>query len=263
MTVPDPTFDGRPACLVLHGLGGGAFELRPLIEGLERAGCAVLAPTLPGHEVLGPVMPGSTWPEWVATAEAGFDELARRGRPVVVLGFSTGGTIALMLATRRPVARLVLLAPFLAIRFGGLIPLPASLYLRPFARWMPDLPRRPAPVRDPEARRRIDAVERFRTFSLRATLSALELIDRVGPLLPTIVVPTLILQGARDTVVDPPAAARLARRLGSAHKVLLRFPRSDHLLALDFERGRVVAACVSFALDPGQSSVQRMDDPEE
>ncbi len=260
MTDPSPSFDGPPACLVLHGLGGGAFELAPLIEGLIRAGCAVLAPTLPGHEVRGPVMPGSTWPEWIATAEAGFDELASLGRPVVVLGFSTGGTLALLLATRRPVARLVLLAPFLAIRYAGLIPLPASLYLRPFARFLPDLPRRPAPVRDPETRRRVDAIERFRTFSLRATLSALELIDRVKPILPTIDVPTLILQGARDTVVDPPAAARLARRLGLAHKVLLRFPRSDHLLALDFERGRVVAACVSFALDPGLPPVQRMDD---
>ena len=93
--------------------------MEPLIDALALAGCPIGAPTLPGHEVLGPVMPASTWPEWIEAAEAGFDDLARSGRPVVVVGFSTGGTLALLLATRRPIARLVVLAPFLAIAHAG------------------------------------------------------------------------------------------------------------------------------------------------
>ena len=244
--------DRPPSCLFLHGLGGGRFELAPLIDALERAGSAVLVPVLPGHEVTGPVMPHSNWDDWASAAEAGFDELAALGRPVVVVGFSTGGTLALLLATRRPVARLVLLAPFLAIRYSGLIPIRPARYLRPIARFLPDLPRRPAPARDPVARRRLDSVARFRTFSLRATVSALELIDRVKGLVPDIRVPTLILQGRRDTVVDPAGAAWLARHLGSSRKGLLSFPRSDHLLALDHERDRVVAASVSFAMERGE-----------
>ncbi len=245
---PTPAFDGPPSCLVLHGLGGGRFELAPLIDAFGRAGCPIATPTLPGHEVTGPIMPASTWPEWIEAAEASFDELAALGRPVVVVGFSTGGTLALLLADRRPVSRLVLLAPFLAIRYSGLIPIPPSTYLRPIARFLPDLPRRPAPVRDLEARQRLDAMTRFRTFSLRATLSALELIDRVKPLVPTIRTPTLILQGRLDTVVEPRGAAWLALHLGSIARKPLYFARSDHLLALDFERDRVIAASTSFAL---------------
>jgi carboxylesterase len=250
--MPDPHFTtapyGPPSCLVLHGLGGNRFELAPLIDSLERAGCALRAPVLPGHAVIGPTMPASTWPEWIEAAEASFDELAALGRPVVVVGFSTGGTLGLLLADRRPVERLVLLAPFLAILHSGLIPFHPSTYLRPIARFFPDLPRRPAPIRDPEARRRLESVERFRTFSLRATVSALELIERVKPLVPTIRTPTLILQGKLDTVVDPSGAAWLARNLGSSVKKSLYFARSDHLLALDYERDRVVAASTSFAL---------------
>jgi carboxylesterase len=243
---PDP--GAPPSCLFLHGLGGNRFELAPLIDSLQRAGCALRAPVLPGHAVTGPTMPASTWPEWIETAEASFDELAALGRPVVVVGFSTGGTLALLLATRRSISRLVLLAPFLAIRFGGLIPFHPSIVIRPIARFLPDLPRRPAPLRDSEARRRLDSVERFQTFSLRATLSALELIERVKPLVPTIQMPTLILQGKLDTVVEPLGAAWLARHLGSPVKQLLYFSRSDHLLALDIERDRVIAASTSFAL---------------
>ena len=237
-----------PACLVLHGLGGGRFELAPLVNALEKAGCLVRTPTLPGHKVTGPVMPGSTWPEWMAAAEAAFDDLAARGGPVVVVGFSTGGTLALGLATRRAVARLVLLAPFLAIRHTRWLPVHPLVYLRPIARLIPHLSRRSAPTRDREARRRLDTIERFRTFSLHANLSALELIEEVRPLVSTIRAPTLILQGARDSVVEPLAARWLLDRLGSTEKRLVTLPRSDHLLALDLERDRVVAEAIAFTL---------------
>lgn len=243
-----PDLASPPACLVLHGLGGGRFELAPLVDALEEAGCVVRTPTLPGHEVTGPVMPGSTWPEWMEAAEAAFDELASRGGPVVVVGFSTGGTLALGLATRRAVARLVLLAPFLAIRHTRWLPVHPLVYLRPIARLIPHLFRRSAPLRDREARRRLDSVDRFRTFSLHATLSALELIEEVRPLVPTIQAPTLILQGARDSVVEPLSARWLLEHLGSTEKRLVILPRSDHLLALDLERDRVVAETIAFAL---------------
>jgi carboxylesterase len=239
---------GPPSVLVLHGLGGGRFEVAPLIAALERAGSRVSAPVLPGHEVLGAVMPASSWLDWAQAAETSFDALAALGRPVVVVGFSTGGTLALLLATRRPVARLVLLAPFLAIRYSGLIPVHPSSYLRPIARFLPDLPRRSPPARDPQARRLLRPVVRFRTFSLRATVSALDLIDRVRPLVPEIRTPTLILQGRLDTVVEPVGASWLVEHLGSTHKQLLWFGRSDHLLALDHERELVIAASVAFAL---------------
>ncbi len=237
-----------PSCLVLHGLGGGPFELGPLIDALAAAGARVSAPILPGHGGPGPRMPASTWAEWAASAEAGFDALAAGGGPVVVVGFSTGATLAMLLATRRPVARLVLLAPFLAIRFSGLVPIRPSAYLRHLARVVPDLPRRRPAARDPEARRRLRSASPFRTFSLAATLSALDLIATVEPLVPTIRAPTLILQGGRDTVVEPANAAWLARHLGSAVKRLALFPRSDHLLALDHDRDRVVASALAFAL---------------
>ena len=86
---------GEPACLVLHGLGGGPYELQPLIAALEAAGLRVLAPIMPGHDGPGPVMPRSSWRDWVATVESAFDQLAADGRQVAVVGFSTGGTLAL------------------------------------------------------------------------------------------------------------------------------------------------------------------------
>jgi carboxylesterase len=236
------------ACLVLHGLGGGPYEVQPLIAALEAAGVQVCAPIMPGHEGPGPVMPRSSWRDWLATAESAFDLLAVGGREVAVVGFSTGGTLALHLASDRPVARQVLLAPFLAIRYSGLIPIAPASYLRRLAQLIPNLPRRAPAVRDPEMRQWASSADRFRTFNVNAAVSALELIDVVKPLVPGITTPTLIIQGKLDSVVEPANASWLHDRLGSTQKDLVILPRSDHLLALDREREQVIALTLDFVL---------------
>jgi carboxylesterase len=246
----------KPSCLVLHGLGGGRYELEPVIAALEAEGLRVLAPVLPGHDGPGPVMPASCWRDWAATAESGFDELAAGGGPVVVVGFSTGGTLALYLASRRPVARQVLLAPFLAIRYSRLIPLRSATYLGFLSRFKPDLPRRAPAVRDPEMRRWAAGSDRFRTFNVNAALSALDLIEEVKSLVPQITIPTLIIQGKRDTVVEPRSASELYQSLGSTQKSLVLLPRSDHLLALDRDRERVIAMTRDFVLARPDSSAR-------
>ena len=243
-----PDNRARPSCLLLHGLGGGPYELEPLIAELRGQGYLVHAPVLPGHEGPGPIMPASKWTDWAATAEAAFDDLAGSGSPVAVIGFSTGGTLSLYLSSRKPVSRQIVMAPFLAIRYTGLIPVRPASYLRHLAQIVPDLPRRPPAVRDPEMRRRAGEADRFQTFSLHAALSALELIDKVKPLVPAITTPTLILQGRLDTVVEPANAAWLYQNLGSTEKTLISLPGSDHLIALDRDRERAIQAVLDFLL---------------
>ena len=245
---PGPVDDdpAKPSCLVLHGLGGGPYELSPLIAALEAEGVWVSAPVLPGHEGPGPVMPASCWRDWADAAESAFDELAARGQTVVVIGFSTGATLALYLTSRRRVASLVLLAPFLAIRYTSWLPVRPATVLGPLAAVIPNLPRRRPAVRDREMRRLASSSDRFQTFSLLATLSALKLIDVVKALVPRITTPTLIIQGQLDTVVDPGGASWLHRHLLSTNKTIVRLPRSDHLVALDVERDQVIAATKAF-----------------
>lgn len=232
--------------LCLHGLGGGPYELGPLVEALREAGRRVDAPALPGHEGPGPAMPASTWPEWVAAAEAWFDDLNSGDRPPAVLGFSTGAIIALHLATRREVDRLVLLAPFLAIRYTGWLPFHPAPILRATAWLTPVVPRRSPPVRDPAMKAEAAKLDRFRNFNLHAALSALDLIEVVKPRVGSIQAPALIIQGRLDTVVEPSGAAWLHRHIGSTEKHLIELPATDHLIALDRDRERVIEAVESF-----------------
>jgi len=237
---------GANRLLCLHGLGGGPYELGPLVEALRGAGRRVDAPVLPGHEATGPVMPPSSWPEWVEAAEGWFDTLNSGDRPPAVVGFSTGALIALRLATRREVDRLVLLAPFFAIRYTGRLPFRPSPLIRAAARFTPNIPRRGPAVRDPIMKAEAARLDRFRTFNLRAAASALDLIDAIKPLVGSIRVPALIIQGRLDTVVEPSGAAWLHRHLGSTEKHLIELPGTDHLIALDRERTRVIEAVDAF-----------------
>jgi len=235
------------SCLLVHGLGGGPFELEPVHAALVAAGRRVAIPTLPGHEATGRIMPTSRWQDWYDCVERSFDELAKGARPVAVVGFSTGGTLSMLLALRRPVARLALLAPFLAIRYTRFVPLlKPEQYIRWVSQVLPDLPRKAPPIRDPEARRAYATHEPFRTFSLPATLSALELIRFVEPQIPSLSLPALILQGQLDSVVDPEGAARIYRMLGSRDASYVPLPRSDHLVALDYDRDRVLKEIQAF-----------------
>lgn len=245
--------EDRPDCLLLHGLGGGPYEFGPLIEALETHGLRVSAPTFPGHVEPGPNMPHSRWTEWAACADDAYQRLASGGRPIAVVGFSTGGTIALRMASQKPVARLVLLAPFFAIRYMANVPLGAAWYVKHLAKLMPDLPRRRPPVADPVARKQVAQLERYRTFSLPSTLSALELIRLTQPLVPSILTPTLICQGRRDSVVDPAQAASLAASLGSRLKRLVWLERSDHLVALDYDRELLCQEVLRFLRDGNAS----------
>jgi carboxylesterase len=235
-------------------LGGGPYELAPLIKAIENAGILVAAPVLPGHDAPGTTMPPSNWADWVTTAEAAFDKLALAGERVAVIGFSTGATVALYLASRKAVKRQVLMAPFLSIRYTGFIPLRPASYLRYLARFIPNVPRRPPAVRDQEMKRWAAQSDRFRTFNLHAALSALELIDEVKPLVPAIITPTLIIQGQLDTVIEAANSTWLYQNLGASEKQLISLPKSDHLVALDRERHRAIHAVLGFLLGSGAST---------
>lgn len=88
------------AMLVIHGLGESGLCFEGLTAHPRFAGRRRLIPDLPGYG-------RSLWPDQPRGLEEAADDLAawlqwRKERPVVVLGHSMGGVIALLLAERHP-----------------------------------------------------------------------------------------------------------------------------------------------------------------
>ncbi|MBV8884573.1 MAG: alpha/beta hydrolase [Chroococcidiopsidaceae cyanobacterium CP_BM_RX_35] len=234
-------------CLLLHGLGGGVYEMQLLGEYLHQQGIDVQGINYPGHEQLVSKMPASTWQQWYEHVMETYKKLTQKYAAVSVVGFSTGCPLGLYLAANNPVYKLVLLSPFLAVKHEWYYLFRPEVYLSSIIGQMIDsLPRLRLPIRDKTMRQLAEEVAVFKTFNLLSVKSAIELINLVKPLLPTIDVPTLIIQSLKDTVVDPAGASFVYQQLGSRTKKLYWLQESDHIILLDREREDVFVQIAAF-----------------
>ncbi len=240
------TLPGRGgSVLLVHGLGGGPYEVQWLGEALhERTGLTVRATHLPGHEAPARRMPASGYEEWTAAV---IDEVALLSRdgPVHLVGFSTGGTISLRVAETVPLeGRLVLLAPFLDIHRPRFLPVRPEALLDLFS-GLHVVPRRGPRLRDKALQREVERCLPFATMNLDAARSAKALSELAMRDIASVRAPVLILQGARDAVVNAGSAARIEAALRGERRLVI-LPESDHLLTLDSERERVFDEVTAF-----------------
>ena len=84
-------------CLLLHGLGGSPFEVRPVADALIEAGHATVCPVLPGHAATESDYLSSSYSQWLQCARAAYAAQCNLG-PVLLGGYSLGGLLALDLA---------------------------------------------------------------------------------------------------------------------------------------------------------------------
>lgn len=160
-------------------VGGGVYELQWLAERLLAAGLTVQGFNYPGHERPAPRMPPSRWTDWYGRVLEHYLALRQEYPRVSLVGFSTGCLLALHLAFAHPVHKLVLLAPFFAIRHHWYYLFRPEQYLNSLGWLLEDVPRFRLPIRDGDVRALAEKVAYFHSFHLTAVRSALELIERV------------------------------------------------------------------------------------
>jgi carboxylesterase len=104
---------GRPAALLLHGFLGTPAEMRSLGEALHGEGWTVHAPLLPGFGADIGTLLERRHEEWIAAAERAAADLAGKGHaPLLIVGYSMGAALALIVEKRAQPGAMALLAPF-------------------------------------------------------------------------------------------------------------------------------------------------------
>ncbi len=236
--------------LCLHGFTGTPYEMAPLAHALAASGYTVSAPLLAGHgEVVG-ALAATTWHDWLASAQAAFDQLraATGERAVAVAGLSMGGLLALRLARAHPAAVSALVLMSVPLR----LPPWKRGVLRVFSH-LPDVLRRQrlaslrkrggSDITDERARAENPSAARM---PLGGLADLIVLADLVRHDLPTITAPALVAHGERDRTVPQSASFELAGSLAAATVERLWLPRSGHVVTLDVERGQLCAAVTRF-----------------
>jgi len=233
---------GADVALLLHGLTGSPFELRPVAERLAQAGVRCVAPLLPGHESP-EALARTSWLDWLAGAREALLGLGEARRTLVV-GSSMGALAACALAAENPgrVDGLALLAPALELMPLGRVAGWLSRHT-PVARLLPNIHKRGGSDVGDRAMRAANPCMDSVPFRAVAELQAFQ--EHVDALLPRVRCPALVVAGALDGTVTVAGARRMAGRLGGGARFVV-LPRSRHLVGIDFDRDRCAAEVASF-----------------
>jgi len=233
-------FEGNEVgCLLLHGFTGTPQNVRPLADYLARRGLAVSAPRMPGHGTTVADLDKTGPQDWLGAAEQALTELKERCSTVFVAGISMGGTLTLELARRHPeLAGVVVMAA----------PVQAMEALQPLV----DDPDRPLTVPAPWATVGVltEDVGVGGIAYLEMPLGALErgmgLMSQVREGLGDVTVPTLLIYGDADQVVDKANGPFVLEGIKAIDKRLLALPDSSHEVTLDVDRERVMVEVYDF-----------------
>jgi carboxylesterase len=228
---------GRDAVLFLHGWSSTPRELRFLAEKVAPLGLRCEGPLLKGHGTRLEDLAPTRFPEYLAESEAAYASLASRHQRVFVCGLSMGGLLALHLARERPVAGLILVAPFLLPSgktlgipnrwLVGHIPLPATMAKG-----------KSGPILDPEG---LAGHITYPAMPSASMVSVVLAARRMIASLPRIQSPALIFHALKDRTSDFRGSQILIEKLGAEDKTLIAFNRGNHVLTLDFPRPRLEA----------------------
>lgn len=216
--------DNGATALLIHGFPGTPDEMRPLAAALNAAGWTAHAVLLPGFGPDINTLPERTCTDWMQAVERALTTLRRDHDTVLLVGHSMGGALAIAAAAQQSVNGLVTLAPFYKLNHMLWSALPVLKItfptIKPFRtfkldfsnpevrdgilRYMPDLD-----LDDPATQ------EALKDFTL--PLKMFDQIRQAGlnayRLAPAVRVPTLVIQGMRDTLVTPANTRLLTARM--------------------------------------------------
>ena len=242
-----PRDDHGPASdlgvVLVHGFLASPAELRSLGETLAERGHPVIGPRLAGHGT-------SPWDlrerdrrEWLASVRRGFEIMAGLARRVCVVGFSTGGLLALRLAAEHPdgLAGVVSVAAPIRFRNRNLIFVPMIHGANKLTRWVSSLegvmPFRVNSSEHPEIN--------YRHVPIHGLFELRRLVAETGRRLGEVTCPVAVIQGSDDRIVDPRSATMIVNKLGSAEKALTLVKSDRHGIVTE-DIGETRATILSF-----------------
>jgi carboxylesterase len=239
---PDPsTFlleGGSIGALLLHGFPGSTADVWLLGTYLHERGLTVSAPLLPGHGTQPADLNRVHWQDWTTCAEETLARLAAACDPIFVGGLSMGSLITIYLGAHHPeLAGIALYSPAIAVRNRLIHLTPLLKYLVPF--W----PGGESDLVDP------DAAARLCTYDVTPTRGAHEVykLMRVARhLLPSVVVPALVVHSTLDRSIAPHSAQLTNDCIGSTDKELITLHNSGHNVLVDAEWEAVAGRTYQF-----------------
>lgn len=230
--------DGNTGCLLIHGFTGTPWVLRELGKKLAEQGVAVEAPLLAGHGGEKQDLNRVKWQEWYKQCLEAYQRLCNQKKYVSCIGFSMGGSLALMLAAEKPCQKLVTISAPIRIDNKWLHFLPFfQLFIKYIKKsWL-------------GVHRSIESYIGYDCYPTRALAEYCQVIEHAKTKVRHIQCPTLILHGKNDHTVPVTNAEEIYRKIGSDQKYLKLLDAGSHNLLLRASKTAVIDEILSFIID--------------
>lgn len=223
-----PKKSAKVGVLMVHGFAALPSEFNTFAEAVHTQGHAVLAMRLPGHGTAWPDMEGRTRHEWLTAVRTNYNILAAQVEKVVIIGFSTGGVLALTLAAEKPqkLAGVASISAPYAVQDPNMQILPLVMLVRNLFGWVPGVKK----LLGSYGFGKPGNPHTYNTVPVVAINELRLLIKGLAAALPQVQAPVLILQGTADSTVKASSAQSILAQLGSPEKELLWVKDGSHAL---------------------------------
>ncbi|WP_203334205.1 alpha/beta hydrolase [Planococcus beigongshangi] len=225
----------KTGVLLIHGFTGGPFEVQPLADYIEeKTSWVVKMPTLPGHG--GTLdLRKKTAESWMMEAELALKDLKKQVDRVIIVGFSMGGLIAMYLAMRYKIEKLVLLSA--AVKY-----ISAGQILEEVRVAAGDA------VKGRLAQNPLFHLYEYKLLNtpISSAFEFLRVVKMVEPYYDKLTLPICIVQGKKDGIVPFAAAEHIYNKIGSVEKEIRHSENGQHLICYSDDREEWFAHVLAF-----------------
>ncbi|MDT0170097.1 alpha/beta fold hydrolase [Pseudarthrobacter sp. BRE9] len=221
---------------ICHGFTGSPLSILPWAQHLAELGYAVSVPLLPGHGTDWRQLARTGWKDWYRSYEESFLELAGRTDACFTAGLSMGGAIALLAASRHPVAGVSVVNPGLSfydrrVRIIGL--------LKYFQRTT-------IPIQEDQTGAPATDDGDYSLTPLAAVHELKKLFGAAVRGLPRVDAPVQVFKSRTDAVVPPTSLALLRKGLGRNLVEVTGLASSGHVATLDVDAPKIFTSSADF-----------------
>lgn len=220
------------SCLFIHGFTGGEHEISPLSHFMEQHNYHSRTFTLKGHGGSRQDLLQSDRHDWRRSAEEELQGLLEKTDHVHLIGFSTGALIASHLSVQyqpRIKSLTLLSTPVFPLNPLEILKTLGSVtMLRKYIR-------------------------KFGSTPARATREFQRLVRESFDIYPRIEIPTLIVQGKRDHLVQTKSAGFLQQTIPSSRKQVMIVEKSGHMVCHCEDSERIMNEVLQFIKGSGET----------
>ncbi len=212
--------------VLVHGFLASPAEVRGLGETLVDEGHPVVGVRLAGHGTSPWDLRDRSWQDWLDSVNRGYAIMAALAKRVCVVGFSTGGSLALICAAARPpgLAGVVAVSAPVHFRNRNLVFVPLVHGVNKLAEWVPNMEGvKPFRLNDSE-----HPAINYRNMPIRGLYELRLVVDALRRQLTEITCPVGLIQATGDQVVDPKSADTIFKGIGSIDKAVRMIDANRH-----------------------------------